>query len=228
MDLHLGILASQALCIALPAFLLRKRFAIQFPIFPKTINYKTVLLVFVATPIIAICSNLIALLIMQSSPDLLAMGEQYKEGLQKLLHPDETWRKVIGICGVCIVAPICEEYFFRGSLLQQQRNVHRWGLAIGINGLLFSLVHANPVAFVSLAIVGIFFASLSKRALFLSIFAHAMLNTTSVILSFIPKTSDVNPNDVDTWAVVITLFILAPIAILLWRFTLSTIDGKNK
>lgn len=227
MDLHLGILASQLLCIALPAFLLRKRFEINSPIFIEKQNYKAILLVLITTPVVAICSNLIALLIMQSSPTLLEMGAQYQESLQRLLHPEELWRQIVGFIAVCLVAPICEEYFFRGMLLQKQRGVHRWTVAVVINGLLFSLVHANPIAFVSLTIVGIFFASLSKRALLLSILAHAMLNSTSSFLSFLPQTGDLEPDQIETLPVLIALGILVPLAFFLWRFTLNVIDEKK-
>ncbi len=226
-DLHLGIIASQLFCIAIPAFLLRKRFDIDFPIFFEKPNYKAIALVLVTTPLVSISSNLIALLIMQSSPALMEMGTQYQEGLQRLLHPDERWRQIVGLVGVCLVAPICEEYFFRGTLLQKQRGVHRWGMAIAINGVLFSLIHANPVAFVSLAVIGVYFASLSKRALFLSILAHAVLNSTSIILSFMPKTGASDADKVETIPVLIALAVLVPVAILMWRFTLSVIDEEK-
>ncbi len=227
LDLHIGLIASQFICIAIPAFLLRKRFEISSPLLGGKKNPSVIALVVITTPIIAIASNLIALLIMQSSPALMELGSSYQVGLERLLHPAALWRQILGFLAICLVAPICEEYFFRGTLLQKQRTHSSWPRAIIINGFLFSLVHANPVAFISLWIIGAFFASLSKRSLFLSILAHTLLNATSGFLSFLPKEENMAPDKIETLAVLGALALLIPVVFLLWKKTLSLIDSEE-
>lgn len=165
---------------------------------------------------------MIAMLLMKFSPALQEMGVQYEASLNHLLDPDELWRQILGFAVISIVAPVFEEYFFRGTLLVAQRKVHRWGVAIFINGFLFSLIHANPIAFISLVIIGTYFASLTRHGIILAIFAHSLLNTTSGMLSYF-KTDALDVNDIELTNILISLAILLPAAGLLWALALRSI-----
>lgn len=79
---------------------------------------------------------------------------------------------------IAVVAPMAEELFFRGMLYPLLRQ--RWSapVAIGINGLLFSLIHVIPVILPGLFFVGIVLAWVRERSgsLWPCIFLHALQN----------------------------------------------------
>jgi len=79
---------------------------------------------------------------------------------------------------IAVVAPIAEECFFRGMLYPLLRQ--RWSapVAIGLNGLLFSLIHVIPVILPGLFFVGIVLAWVRERSgsLWPCICLHALQN----------------------------------------------------
>lgn len=79
---------------------------------------------------------------------------------------------------IAVVAPIAEELFFRGMLYPLLRR--RWSapVAIGVNGLLFALIHVIPVILPGLFFVGIVLAWVRERSgsLWPCIFLHALQN----------------------------------------------------
>lgn len=94
------------------------------------------------------------------------------------------------ILATCVIAPIFEELFFRGLLLQALR---RYGsvFAIITTSLLFALSHGNiiqgiPVFFFSLILS---YSCLKSESLYPSIFMHFVLNASAMLFSFIPETS---------------------------------------
>jgi len=80
---------------------------------------------------------------------------------------------------VIAVAPLAEEFFFRGFLFQALRN--SWGPVSGALGsaVIFSAVHAEPSKFVQLAILGTALAFVFNRtdSLWPCIMLHALNNT---------------------------------------------------
>lgn len=84
-----------------------------------------------------------------------------------------------------IAGPIVEEFYFRGYLLPRIP-VSRWWSPL-INVLLFSLYHFfTPWQNISriLAFLPISYAVAWKRNIFLSMWAHCLLNTASLVISF--------------------------------------------
>lgn len=80
-----------------------------------------------------------------------------------------------------ILAPICEETFFRGFFYPVLRNKMGQNLAMVVNGLVFAAFHLAPgwqFAFVSRTAAGIVFCYLYDRtdSLYSSIACHAMIN----------------------------------------------------
>ena len=79
---------------------------------------------------------------------------------------------------IAVVAPIAEELFFRGMLYPVLRR--RWSspIAIGVNGLLFALIHVIPVILPGLFFVGIVLAWVRERSgsLWPCILLHALQN----------------------------------------------------
>ena len=91
---------------------------------------------------------------------------------------------VTGALVVIVVAPVCEELFFRGFLYRVLRLRMAFWLAGAIDGLLFGLVHASSTSLAALpilAFLGFVFCYVYERTgtLFATIAMHALNNTVS-------------------------------------------------
>jgi uncharacterized protein len=64
---------------------------------------------------------------------------------------------------ICLVAPVCEEYFYRGFLLPQLARSLSWPRALTSSALVFSVMHFNPVTALALFELGLLFAVVSRR-----------------------------------------------------------------
>ena len=126
--------------------------------------------------------------------------------VSQLLMP-KAWRELYNMAGifqgqsqvelalivlaVSIAAPVCEEFFFRGILLQglkisrfTQEDVSR--RAILVSAIIFSAFHLDPVGFVARVELGVVFGWLFLRtgSLWPGILAHAANNLVSTVLFF--------------------------------------------
>lgn len=90
---------------------------------------------------------------------------------------------------VCIVAPITEEFIFRGVILQ--RWATKWGISAGLlsSSLLFGFLHPqNPIGVSLLGIIlGLLY--IKTRSLIVPIAFHALNNILAVSSQFIPRDS---------------------------------------
>lgn len=89
---------------------------------------------------------------------------------------------VMGI-GVVVVAPIVEELFFRGLLLDTIRR--RWGTATAVvaSSLFFGAIHLQPLQFAGLTMAGLVFAVAVVRTgrIGTAIAVHAGFNATTFV-----------------------------------------------
>ncbi len=88
-----------------------------------------------------------------------------------------------------LVAPICEEIFFRGFLLMGLRNNMPTWLAILLTSLVFAFAHLSPGSFVLLFILAIFLGILrvTTNSLWPGIILHALNNALGFIVVFTVK-----------------------------------------
>jgi membrane protease YdiL (CAAX protease family) len=90
-----------------------------------------------------------------------------------------TFLLVVGALVVIVVAPVCEEVFFRGILFTVLRQrMPLWSAAL-IDGVLFGFVHGSLVIVPILAVLGIVFCYVYARtgSIFPTIALHALNNT---------------------------------------------------
>jgi uncharacterized protein len=86
---------------------------------------------------------------------------------------------ILGALVVIVVAPVCEELFFRGVLFRVLRQrIPFWPAAIA-DGVLFGLVHWSPAILAVLAVLGIMFCYVYERtgSIFPTIALHSLNNT---------------------------------------------------
>ncbi len=94
-----------------------------------------------------------------------------------------------------IVAPFCEEIFFRGFAFPGLCKAMPVGWAIVCSSLLFALAHADPGSFAVLFIIGLALAFLrwSTKSLWPCIFLHALNNGLGAILIILTMQGIIKP-----------------------------------
>ena len=97
------------------------------------------------------------------------------------------------VVGVGLVAPVCEEFFFRGFFLQGLKS--RGGppfKALVWSAVFFSALHLDPVGFLARVELGLLFGWLWLRtgSLWPSLLAHVANNAVSMALYFLGKASE--------------------------------------
>ena len=174
-------------------------------------------------------ANVITSLLVELIPPLQALAEEYKKLIEKLIIDTTGWKKVVAVVSVSLIAPVCEEALFRGTILQEQRKVETFGLAILLNGFMFSTFHLNPVGFVSLWLVGAFFAhlTLSSGTMWVPIIAHAAFNffNSTVLPEFAPEMSDVE-SKMSAADLALGLLVLVPITAGFWVLTTRLLEKR--
>jgi membrane protease YdiL (CAAX protease family) len=68
------------------------------------------------------------------------------------------------LLGAILIAPICEEIFFRGFLLQGLRAMVSTSQAIAISAIIFAIIHGSPGSFPILFTLGVLLAVLRVRS----------------------------------------------------------------
>jgi membrane protease YdiL (CAAX protease family) len=100
-------------------------------------------------------------------------------GLNQVHGP---WLAIEALMAV-LVAPVCEETYFRGFVFQGLRRRMRFLPAAAVSGAFFAFVHVEPARFFGLAVMGGLLAAIfeRRRTLAASIAAHATINVLAVL-----------------------------------------------
>lgn len=98
----------------------------------------------------------------------------------------------LGVVAVAIVAPIVEEFIFRGLIMTRLSRVMSGWLAIVLSAAVFGLCHGELVWFCYAFMLGAVFAWIDLRAssIWPSILGHIAFNAIGQVLSFVPETED--------------------------------------
>lgn len=109
--------------------------------------------------------------------------------LMKSLAGGTLW---ISIVSAVIMAPLCEEWMFRGMILRGLLRKVSPVWAIVISAFLFSLIHLNPWQGIPAFILGCVFGYVYLKTgnLWLTILMHATNNAIAVVVSAIPSIKD--------------------------------------
>ncbi len=134
--------------------------------------------------------GLVPLLELPLQPFVHNLSRQLGHPTSRLLGPINGTSFVILTIFVCLGSPLIEELFFRGLLLRGLLGKmsglgRRAGPAVAmvLTGLVFGLVHFEPLQFLGLAGFGVVLSYLAYRTgrLGPSIVAHISFNTTTVV-----------------------------------------------
>ena len=91
----------------------------------------------------------------------------------------------------CLIAPVVEEFIFRGLLLGYLRTRVKVGVAVVLTAALFAIVHLIPIQLAPLFVFGVMFAFVRIRYdnVWAAVLMHAMVNGVAVWVSFALTTS---------------------------------------
>lgn len=86
-----------------------------------------------------------------------------------------------------ILAPLSEEFFFRGLIFNGMRIRFSFMKSLIISTILFSGIHVNPSQVISTLTIGLFFGYLMDRAgsILVPILAHSLYNSYGILFSFL-------------------------------------------
>ena len=99
---------------------------------------------------------------------------------------------VVGVISVAIVAPVVEEFIFRGLIMTRLSRVMSGWLAVLLSAAVFGLCHGELVWFCYAFVLGAFFGFIDLRSgsILPSILGHIMFNAIGQIMSFVPETEE--------------------------------------
>lgn len=108
------------------------------------------------------------------------------------LRPDNLFCAVVLLVQLVVIAPLFEEFWFRGIVMQSLRPYGN-GFAIFVSGLIFGLTHANFSQFFYASVLGIClgYIAVSTRSIITTTIMHAMFNGMSGIMLLLITFDDV-------------------------------------
>lgn len=230
LGVYATIIGSQLLVILGGAILYRRHLAhsdIDWPSHRRLGMPPWVVAVLIVTAVVlGLLGNVLAALTVEIFPSLKEAALAYQEQTQNLLLAEGLLPQILGAISIAIVAPLCEEILFRGTILIEQRRAQTMMGAVLLNGVLFSIMHVNPMAFLSLALIGAFLAhiTLSSRAIWGAIIAHSALNTANGVI--LPRLTTQLPEqeEPEFMQILIAFLLLAPLAAGFWWLTIRLIN----
>ena len=100
--------------------------------------------------------------------------------------PTQPGLVVLYILFFCALAPICEEFIFRGVILQSLRPYGN-GFAILLSALLFAMMHGNLAQFPLAFLVGLAFGYFVIRfeSIWATVLMHASVNLVSTLVNYV-------------------------------------------
>ena len=129
-----------------------------------------------------------------------------------------------------VVAPITEEFIFRGVLLHRFANKWNIASAIWISSIIYSLLHLfDPVGGVLFGVV-MALLYIKTKTLIVPIVAHAMYNAIAVILQFLENNSSIaeSTTEISSGDWIIGLLLVAVSLPFIIRFVYRRFPAKNQ
>lgn len=124
---------------------------------------------------------------------------------------------VVGVLAVALMAPIVEEFIFRGLIMTRLSRAMPGWLAVVLSAAVFGACHGHPVWFGYAFVLGLFFGFMDLKAnsIWPSILGHMAFNAIGEVISAVPETEEG------------TEFIIVTAALLLSGVILPILDRKG-
>jgi membrane protease YdiL (CAAX protease family) len=111
------------------------------------------------------------------------MDRQTEQSMMQMFSSHSLWGLTLSLLVGALSPAVSEEFLFRGLVQRSFERRLRPGLAIGLAGAIFGMVHFQPTNLVVLASLGMFFGytAWSMGSIYPTIFAHAIFNAFAII-----------------------------------------------
>jgi len=123
-----------------------------------------------------------------ASAVLLGGGEEgVNPAIPVLIDAGASGEMLLMAANVVVVAPLFEEFFFRGFLFQQFRRYFGVVHGVALSALVFASVHMSMESFLPLFGLGVMLALVyhATRSLWASVVTHALWNLGTVVIVFV-------------------------------------------
>ena len=158
-------------------------------IYRKPVYFSNAMGMFPALYGLSIMVNLLTMLVSK----LFANTDLYKSfNTVNELRPDNMFCAVVLLFQLVVIAPLFEEFWFRGIVMESLRPYGN-GFAILISGLLFGLTHANFEQFFYASVLGVClgYIAVSTKSIVTTTVMHAIFNGISGLMLLLITFDDV-------------------------------------
>jgi membrane protease YdiL (CAAX protease family) len=165
----------------------RQAFGLDHPDWGRSMLLAIGLLVLVL-PLILLLQNLCVALLTR-----LGFPPENQKAVEMFLNAKTPWAQGYFVFFAIVLAPVAEEFIFRGVLYPFVKQLGWPRLAFFGVSALFALIHFDTATFIPLFTLALLFTWIYEKTdcLLASITAHALFNTTNVLLLFfLPEISD--------------------------------------
>jgi len=130
---------------------------------------------------------LVTLLNLASAMLLGGSEDGVNPAIPVLVDAGDSVEMLLMTANVVLVAPLFEEFFFRGFLFQQFRRYFGVAHGIALSALVFASVHMSMESFLPLFGLGVMLALVyhATRSLWASVVTHALWNLGTVVIVFV-------------------------------------------
>jgi membrane protease YdiL (CAAX protease family) len=235
LPLAIGLILTELVVILGVTFLYRRLRAdtvAHWPSFTgRNLSLGGLALVALTSALLAVLAMVISSLMVELFPALEQLAETYRREIGELVYAEGFWPTLGAVTAVAVAAPVCEELLFRGTILPEQLRFESTATAVVVNGLLFGLLHANPMTFLALSLLGIFLAhtvAISDN-IWPAILGHATVNTLNgvVLPRVVPREMATDPEALSLEVILVQLGVLLPVALLLWAATARVLGAAS-
>jgi membrane protease YdiL (CAAX protease family) len=163
-------------------FALRPRQASKEDVGLVRVRGWTLLMMFPLTFAVMMINAVIVVTVSAVSSDVPTAREQILGQETSVGIPDLLWLILAG----AVLAPIVEEFLFRGLFYRYLRKRRTRGFAIVVTAALFAIAHLVPTLIPSLFVFGIFLAWVVERygSLYPAMALHSLNNLTSILVVY--------------------------------------------
>jgi uncharacterized protein len=174
-------------------------------------------------------------LIPDSLQPLFKKFNEFIEGIYlKLMVMRSPGEMLFVILVIAVTPALCEEVLFRGVVQDAFGRSMRLRWSFLLSAIIFAVFHFNPMAFIPITVLGVFFSIIvwRGRSLFLSIIAHVVNNAFAVLSLYFGGDTSAAMHDAAVgpsfatalWLSAIALPVFLACVYLFWRDTRPTVD----
>lgn len=197
--LHLfsGLILSELACVVAPALLytLHKGYHVAHSFHLHPIQIKTAVL----AVLIAGSAFFLVAIVAALQELILPRSAEYQEVWEAVLQEFHQLPFFLTLLLIAVLPGVCEEFLFRGFLLNGMRAALPDTLAIVMTGVLFGIFHLDPYRLLPVSLLGMLFGYMTVKtgSIIPGIIAHATNNGIAISLSYFASVAQQHGTDLE-------------------------------